>query len=49
MSKREPLKILSANTNAWYRRDPVGAASFLMHHDVVKDIPEALPEPNEDE
>ena len=33
----------------WYRRDPVGAASFLMHHDVVKDIPEALPEPSEDE
>ncbi len=31
----------------WYRRDPVGAASFLLHHDTVKDIPGSLPETDE--
>lgn len=31
----------------WYRRDPVAAASFLMHHDRVTDIPENLPETEE--
>lgn len=33
----------------WYRRDPMGAASFLLHHDMIKDIPEDIPEENKDE
>ena len=31
----------------WYRRDPVGAASFLLHRDVIARLPADLPEPEE--
>lgn len=32
----------------WYRRDPVRAAAFLMHHDSVVEIPEEIPECEEE-
>ena len=27
----------------WYRKDPVNAARYLLHHDAVQSIPEELP------
>ncbi len=32
----------------WYRKDPANAAAYLLHHDAVRDIPQQLPECEED-